>query len=164
MKQAKIDKILESQADEREIVENGKLFKKALDIILIIINILWIMQPFVLIPFNLEIVTIETISICINFCALIVNLITFIFIMKTFKKSTFGGSINKTTNNLSTLFVLNILNIVGSIINIAGLSKTPIGYITLSDFIFISWIVITITWLLGISAYLTRKYNKQKSI
>ena len=38
---AKIDKILETPADEREIVENGKIFKKALDIILIAINIMF---------------------------------------------------------------------------------------------------------------------------
>jgi hypothetical protein len=97
---AKIDKILETPADEREIVENGKIFKKALDIILIAINILWFTSPFILIPFKLDIITTNVIAICINLCTFTVNLITFIFIMKTFKKNTYGGSINKTTNNL----------------------------------------------------------------
>lgn len=161
---AKIDKILETPADEREIVENGKIFKKALDIILIAINILWFTSPFILIPFKLDSITTNVIAICINLCAFTVNLITFIFIMKTFKKNTYGGSINKTTNNLSTLFIINLINIIDGIIGVTGKANILVGHITLSGLMFIVSMIAMLVWMFGISAYLVRKYNKQKSI
>ena len=156
----KIDQILESKTDEREILENSILFKSALEKIVFIVDWVWFLSVvigalilFTLTPHDIMcgkiyfgIITGEAI-ICF-----IIDLITFIYIRKTLDKNTFGGNINKKTFAYSTHFLIYLFFIVIGILVFLGIKINDRLYFI----IYLMYPVINIL----INIYFTHKYKK----
>ena len=133
----KLDKIMDNkQVDEREIYENGKIYKDGLEKIVIITEILyWIIMfiPFnTLFPNSMNREVHNIIEICINSFAFIVNFIGFTCITKSIKKGVFGGNIKKSTYFVSQMFIVNLHIIIMSVLSLIGINDVTRGIITLT--------------------------------
>jgi len=104
----KIEKALEKKSDERATFENGKIYKRILEVIVIVTNIIYLLVPLKGIQSELS----------LNIIMFIINFSTFIGILKTLKIGTFEGSIHKTTYYWSTFYNLNLLHIIWGILDI----------------------------------------------
>jgi len=104
---SKIEKALEKKADERATFENGKIYKRILEVIVIVTNITYLLVPLKGIQSELS----------LNIIMFIINFSTFVGIIKTLKLGTFEGSINKVTFSMTTLYVLNFLGIIWGILD-----------------------------------------------
>ena len=132
----KIEKILENkQVDEREIYENGKIYKDGLEKLLIITNAVYFITMFI--PLNLmfsdvwngKVATLFMLNR--NIFMFIINLTGFICITKSIKKSVFGGNIKKTTYSVSQFFMFNIVSIIMNVASLIGVDEVTRGIITL---------------------------------
>lgn len=132
----KIEKILENkQVDEREIYENGKIYKDGLEKLLIITNAVYFITMFI--PLNLmfsdvwngKVVTLFMLNR--NIFMFIINLTGFICITKSIKKRVFGGNIKKTTYSVSQFFMFNIVSIIMDVASLIGVDEVTRGIITL---------------------------------
>ena len=104
---SKIEKALEKKSDERATFENGKIYKRILEVIVIVTNITYLLVPLKGIQSELS----------LNIIMFIINFSTFVGIIKTLKLGTFEGSINKVTFSMTTLYVLNFLGIIWGILD-----------------------------------------------
>ena len=104
---SKIEKALEKKSDERATFENGKIYKRILEVIVIVTNIIYLLVPLKGIQSELS----------LNIIMFIINFSTFVGIIKTLKLGTFEGSINKVTFSMTTLYVLNFLGIIWGILD-----------------------------------------------
>ena len=104
---SKIEKALEKKADERATFENGRIYKRILEVIVIVTNIIYLLVPLKGIQSELS----------LNIIMFIINFSTFVGIIKTLKLGTFEGSINKVTFSMTTLYVLNFLGIIWGILD-----------------------------------------------
>ena len=106
----KIEKALEKKSDERAILENGKIYKDILEVILALTNIIYLICMFI--P-GIGAVN----NICLSIIMFIINFSTFIGVLKTLKLGTFEGSIHKTTYYWSTFYTMDFLFIVWSVLD-----------------------------------------------
>ena len=104
----KIEKTLKKKSDERAILENGKIYKNILEVIVIITNIIY----FISLGFGKLTLEPPINRIIIELIMGTINLSTFIGEIKTLKKGTFEGSINIFTYEFSTFHVLNIFYVI----------------------------------------------------
>lgn len=104
---SKIEKALEKKEDERATFENGRIYKRILEVIVIVTNIIYLLVPLKGIQSELS----------LNIIMFIINFSTFVGIIKTLKLGTFEGSINKVTFSMTTLYVLNFLGIIWGILD-----------------------------------------------
>lgn len=105
---SKIEKALEKKADERAAFENGRIYKRILEVIVILANLIY----FISICFGRASYDHTLMRLMIELIMCTINLSTFIGVLKTAKIGTFEGSINKLTYELSTFHILNIHGIV----------------------------------------------------
>ena len=106
----KIEKALEKKSDERAILENGKIYKNILEVILSLTNITYLICMFI--P-GISVVK----NICLSIIMFIINFSTFIGVLKTLKLGTFEGSIHKTTYYWSTFYTMDFMFIVWSVLD-----------------------------------------------
>lgn len=147
----KIEKALEKKSDERATFENGKIYKRILEVIVILTNIIYVISfCFIRASFDN---TIMRLMLELIMCT--INLSTFIGVLKSAKIGTFEGSINKITYELSTLHILNIYGVIEYITKLFTLNNTMIaGYMFLIG-VPIAGIIILIE-----SIYLNKKIKK----
>ena len=153
----KIEKILESETDEREILENGKIFQQALDKIVLTTDTIWSIS-FIIVPFILYGLTTKNIlgTIYLSFLTgeslmcLIIDLITLIYINKTLKNNTFGGNINKKTFGCAVHIIIHILTIIAGILGLIGIN-------IIDQILIISYIIYPITIVLIIVHFTKNK-------
>ena len=143
----KIEKALEKKADERATFENGKIYKRILEVIVILTNIIYLLAP---------LKGIQT-QLYLNIIMFVINFSTFIGIIRTLKLGTFAGSINKVTFSMTTLYVLNFLGIIWSV-----LDKIFKSHYLVADYMFMIGVpvmcIIEIIQLIYINIIL-KKYN-----
>jgi len=132
-----LDKIMDNkQVDEREIYENGKIYKNGLEKLLIITNIICFMKIFI--PFdrifpdiwNGKVADIDMLNE--NILMFFINLTAFICITKSIKKGVFGGNIKKSTYFVSQMFILNLYSIIMAVLSLIGINEVTFGIVTLS--------------------------------
>lgn len=104
----RIEKALEKTADERATFENGRIYKRILEVIVIIANLIY----FISLCFGKTSFDHTIMRLMFELIMCTINLSTFIGVLKTAKLGTFEGSISKLTYELSTFHVLNIHGIV----------------------------------------------------
>jgi len=149
---SKIEKALEKKADERATFENGRIYKRILEVIIIVTNIIYVISfCFGKTSFDH---TIMRLMIELIMCT--INLSTFIGVLKTAKIGTFEGSINKITYELSTLHILNIYGIVDYIIRLLF----PENIQTLGTYLFLIGVPVSFLIILAESIYLNKKIKQ----
>ena len=106
----RIEKALDKNADERSILENGKIYKGILEVVLALTNITYLICLY----FAGGVVK----NIPLDITMFIINFSTFIGILKTINIGTFEGSIHKTSYYWSTFYTVNLLNIIWGVLEI----------------------------------------------
>jgi len=145
----KIEKALEKKSDERAILENGKIYKRILEIIVIVTNIIY----FISFCFGKTSFDHTIMRLMIELIMCTINLSTFIGVLKTVKIGTFEGSINKITYELSTFHILNIHGIVDYIISLLF----PENIQTIGTYMFLIGVPVSFMIILAESIYLYKK-------
>lgn len=133
----KLDKIMDNkQVDEREIYENGKIYKDGLEKLLVITNTIYFMKIFI--PFDIifpniwngKVADIDMLNE--NIFMFFINLTAFICITKSIKKGVFGGNIKKSTYFVSQMFIINLCSIIMAVLSLIGINEVTFGIITLT--------------------------------
>ena len=146
---SKIEKALEKKADERATFENGKIYKRILEVIVIVTNIIYFISG----CFGRTSYEHSLMRLMIELIMCTINLSTFIGVLKTAKIGTFEGSINKITYELSTFHILNI----HGIINYLTILLFPDNIKTIGTYMFIIGAPIAGVLILIESIYLYKK-------
>ena len=143
----KIEKELKKTSDERAILENGKIYKKILETIIILTNIVYLICLY----FLGGLVK----NIPLNIVMFIINFSTFIGVIKTLKIGTFEGSISIVTYTCSTYYTLNILGIIWGILDIVFKS-----HYLVADYMFLIGLPIAIITDIVQIIYINKKIKK----
>ena len=143
---SKIIKALDSNSDERTVYENGKIYKKVLEMIVLITNIIYFLKLYSTGVYG---------DILLNLIMFVINFCTFIGILKTVNLGTFEGSIHKITFYWSTFYTVNIMNIIWGLAGI--IFKTNA---ILIDYIFIIGFAVLIVVEIIQTIYITKKIKK----
>lgn len=142
----KIEKTLEKTSDERATFENGKIYKNILEMIIILTNIVYLIVLY----------TVGTINnIPLNITMFIINISTFIGVLKTLKKGTFEGSLKPITYQFTTFYNINFMFIVWGILNIIFNS-----HYLVADYMFLIGLPITIIADIIQLIYINKKIKK----
>ena len=119
----RIEKALEKKADERATFENGRIYKRILEVIVILANLIY----FISMCFGKASFDHTLMRLMIELIMCTINLSTFIGVLKTAKIGTFEGSISKITYELSTLALIFPGNVmIGTYMFLVGV---PIAFI-----------------------------------
>lgn len=158
----KLDKLMSNkQVDEREIYENGKIYKDGLEKLLVITNIICFIEIFI--PFDKIFPNVwngkvaNLVSLNENILMFLINFIGFICINKSIKKGVFGGNIKKSTYAVSQIFIVNLYNIIMAVLLLIGINDVTYGIIIVTYMILIIPIILIYDYIIY-KKYL--KYNK----
>lgn len=143
----KIEKALEKKSDERAILENGKIYKNILEVILSLTNIIYLICLY----FFGGVYS----NIPLNIIMFIINFSTFVGIIKTLKIDTFEGSIHKITYYWSTFYTVNFTHIIWGILDIIFKSNYLVA-----DYMFLIGLPITLILEIIQIIYINKKIKK----
>ena len=144
----RIEKALEKKADERATFENGRIYKRILEVIVILANLIY----FISMCFGRASFDHTLMRLMIELIMCTINLSTFIGVLKTAKIGTFEGSISKITYELSTFHILNIHGIISCTLALIFPGNAMIG-----TYMFLVGVPIAFILMLVESIYLYKK-------